>query len=97
MTSRCVPASRWVAHPSARSVRPRVGVSLRSHTRLPLVTRSQGDILEGARRAGQAGSNFIANVNGVLTCNEVNNDFGEFKEAFCCDVMTAMYWSIGAW
>ena len=57
----------------------------------------QADILEGARRAGQAGSNFIANVNGVLTCNEVNNDFAEFKEAFCCDVMTAMYWSIGAW
>lgn len=59
--------------------------------------RLRKNILDGARRFGTAGSNFVDNVNGVLTCSEVNGDFNAFKESVCCDVMTAFYWSIGSW
>jgi len=59
--------------------------------------RIRGDVVRGAERLGVSGSNFIENVNSVLTCTELNTDFVEFKEAICCDVMSAFYWSIGAW
>lgn len=47
----------------------------------------KANILDGAARAGTAASNFIDNVNGVLSCEEINNDFYAYKEAICCDVM----------
>ena len=74
----------------------RAAASVAGHT-LRLYCCAQTNVLDGARRAGTAASKFIDNVNGVLSCSELNGDFAAYKEAICCDFMTAAYWAIGSW
>ena len=58
----------------------RAAASVAGHT-LMLYYCAQTNVLDGARRAGTAASNFIDNVNGVLSCSELNGDFAAANQA----------------
>jgi len=46
---------------------------------------------------GNTSSEFVTNMHHQLSCDTIHTVYSSAKSAFCCDVMTSVYWMIASW
>lgn len=52
---------------------------------------------EHANSSGIYFSTLISESGDVFSCSNLHSIYAGFKDALCCDVLTAVYWSMGSW